>query len=196
VSAAVYYSSLSQDLVFDPESARNETAPGSRRLGVSVDATLRAGDWFTLAASSTYTRATFGEDGRIGTFDVRAGDLLPYVPQWVTRVDMNAKRPIARLWNRVLELRAGGALESLNRRPLPYGELGQDVFLVDTSLGLRFKEVELSLDVTNLLDARWFDGQFVFASNFDKNRPAGRIPQFHVTSGPPRAAFLHLSLTI
>jgi iron complex outermembrane recepter protein len=191
-SLSAYYTHLSQDLVFDPETARNETAPGTGRIGASAEAVLRPASWLTVSASATYTRASFREDGKIGGTDVRAGDLLPYVPQWVSRVDTGAKRVLTSLWNRPLEGRVGVALESFARRPLPFSEFGRDVFLVDTSVGVRLREVELSIDVTNLLDAQWFDGQFVYVSRFGGAQ--SRIPTAHVTAGPPRMLFGNVTL--
>ncbi len=195
-SFALYHTLLSQDLVFDPETARNEPSPGTKRFGATLEMTVRPTDWFTLAGSTTFTRASFREDGQAGGIEVKEGDLLPYVPQIVSRVDATARHTFVRLLNRDLEGRVGVGLESIVRRPLPYGELGRDVFLTDLSLAVRFKEIELGCDITNLLGARWYDGQFVYASNYDRSKSPVRVPAYHVTAGPPRAVFFNLSLTI
>lgn len=193
-SLSAYYTHLSQDLVFDPETARNETSPGTERFGASLEAVLRPATWLTVSASTTYTHAAFREDGKVGSSAVLAGDLVPYVPQWVSRVDTGAKKVLTKLWGRDLEGRTGFALESFAKRPLPFSEFGRDVFLVDTSVGLRLREVEVSLDVTNLLDANWFDGQFTYASNFTRGAAASRLPTSHVTVGAPRMLFGNVTL--
>jgi outer membrane receptor protein involved in Fe transport len=71
--------------------------------------------------------------------------------------------------------------------------MGRDVLLVGARAALRLREVELSLDVENLLDARWFDGEFVYASRFSSGA-AELVPAPHVSVGPPRTLLLSLSL--
>jgi len=189
-SAALYTTSLSDDLVFDPVTARNEAVPGTRRVGGTVELTARAGDLLLLSSSATYTRAAFTGSNA----DYAEGDLLPYVPQLVVRSDAKIERTIARLFSRDLVGRVGVGLDGVIRRPLPYGEIGQNVVLTDATIGVRLKEVELSLDATNLLDQPYYDGQFVFASNFARSTSPSRIPVRHVTAGPPRAFYASLTL--
>lgn len=189
-SLAAFHTRLTEDLVFDPVTARNERVPSSTRTGVALDVTARPAAGFVVASSATYTRAVFaGADAVYGK-----GDLLPYVPQLVLRSDASYRRTLARALGRDLEGRVGAGLEGLARRPLPYGEMGQNVFLVDVSAGLRLREVELSLDLFNALDAAWYDGQFVYASNFAAAATPSRIPVRHVTIGPPRTLFASLTL--
>lgn len=189
-SAALYTTSLDGDLVFDPVTARNEPVPGTRRVGGTVEMTARAGDLLVLAASATYTRAAFTASDTT----YREGDLLPYVPQLVVRSDAKLEKPLARILSRSLVGRIGFGLDGVVRRPLPYGEFGQNIVLADATAGLRLKEVELSFDVTNLLDQAFYDGQFVFASNFGRSPAPSRIPVRHVTAGPPRAFYASLTL--
>lgn len=191
-SLAGFYTDLSEDLVFDPATARNERVPGTARKGIAAEMTARANDLLLLSSSATYTHAAFtGSDAQYG-----AGDLLPYVPQLVLRTDAVVKQKLTRVWGRDLEGRIGSGLESLIGRPLPFGETGRNVFLVDASAGLRLKEVELGVDVFNLLDASWYDGQFVHASNFSQSRTPSRVPFRHVTIGPPRTFFFSLTLFV
>ena len=191
-SLAGFYTDLSEDLVFDPVTARNERVPGTARKGIAAEMTARAGDRLLLSSSATYTHAAFtGSDAQF-----RKGDLLPYVPQLVLRTDALVKEKLARVWGRDLEGRIGTGLESLIGRPLPFGDTGRNVFLVDASAGLRLREVELGVDVFNLLDASWYDGQFVHASNFSQSQTPSRVPFRHVTVGPPRTFFFSLTLFV
>ncbi len=189
-SLALFHTRLSDDLVFDPGTARNERVPGTARTGAAADVLVRAGDHFLLSSSATYTRATFTATGGL----YGEGDLLPYVPQVVLRTDAGYKRKVLRLFDRDLEARIGCGLEGLAGRPLPYGDTGKNVALVDAGIGARLREVELSLDVFNVLDARWYDGQFVYASNFARQESPSLVPGRLVTIGPPRTVFLTLAL--
>lgn len=189
-SLAAFRTQLSEDLVFDQDVARSERTPGTVRTGVAADVTMRPREWFQMTTSATYTRAVFS-----GSDSLRQeGDLLPYVPQWVVRSDARVMGKLGALYGRTLRAYAGTGLEALLRRPLPYGEFGCDVFLVDARVGVRAGEIELSIDATNLLGARWYDGQFVYASNFSKTAVPSLIPTSHVTVGAPRALLATLSL--
>ncbi len=189
-SGAVYTTGLSDDLVFDPVTARNEPVPGTRRVGGTVELTARAGDLLLLSSSATYTRAAFTDSS--STY--REGDLLPYVPQLVVRSDVRFDKLLTTVRGRDLLLRLGAGIDGIVRRPLPYGEFGQNVVLMDATAGIRLKEVELSVDVTNLLGQTYYDGQFVFASNFSRSATPSRLPERHVTIGPPRAFYASLTL--
>lgn len=191
-SLAGFLTTLSDDLVFDPETARNEKVPGTLRKGIAAELSARAGELLMLSSSVTYTDATF----RQSDATYQKGDRLPYVPELVLRSDMALKHTLARILSRKLEGQVGGGIEGIAGRPLPYGDTGSNVFLVDTSVSLRLQEIELRFDVFNLLDAKWYDGQFVYASNFDRLQNPSRVPVRHVTVGPPRTLWLSLALYI
>ena len=191
-SIAAFYTTLTEDLAFDPSTARNERVPATARRGIAAELTAKVDDWMLLSSSATYTHASFTESSVL----YGKGDLLPYVPQLVLRSDVVVKRKLARVLQRDLEGRLGAGLEGLAGRPLPFQDTGQNVFLVDTAAGLRLKEVELGLDVFNLFDSNWYDGQFVYASNFGRATSPPRVPFRHVTVGPPRTIFLSLTLFI
>jgi hypothetical protein len=161
---------------------------------VGVTATL-SGRWFERFLSSTsftFTRASFrGSDERYAE-----GDLLPYAPQIVARSDLGYEQDITRVGERTLRGRVGYGLSYLGRRPLPYSELGRDVFLVDATASLRLAEFELELDAYNLLDSNHYDGEFVYASRFDLGSAASLVPVHHVTVGPPRSFLLTLSFYV
>jgi iron complex outermembrane receptor protein len=189
-SVAAFYTTLSRDLAFDQATARNEIAPGTRRMGATAEITARAGSWFTASWNVTYTRATFtGSDAKY-----TKGDLLPYVPQIVMRGDIGAKHRLGRIGERHLDGRLGFSTQTIARRPLPYSEFGHEIFLVDASAGLRLGEIEIGLDAHNLLDTNWYDGEFVYPSNFDRNAAPELVPLRHVSVGPPRTVLGSLTL--
>ncbi|MFO0678294.1 MAG: TonB-dependent receptor [Polyangiaceae bacterium] len=191
-SVAVFHTNVSDDLAFDPSTTRNEPVPGTERNGVTAELTARPKPWFVVSSNLTYTRASFTESGG----EYAAGDLLPYVPQIVARTDAAVERRVAHVLRRDLVLRAGAGTEAIVRRPLPYAEFGRNVFLVDATVGARLKEVELTIDAFNLLDTRWYDGQFVYASNFEKSTRPSLVAQRMVTVGPPRTLMFTLALHI
>ncbi|HYQ16700.1 MAG TPA: TonB-dependent receptor, partial [Polyangiaceae bacterium] len=189
-SLAVYRTQLSDDLVFDQSTARNELVPGTTRTGLSANLVAEPNDWFISSTSFTYTRAAFSESDATHA----KGDLLPYVPQIVMRSDLALTPRLGRLWNHDLDSHFGVAFTYLARRPLPYAQMAHDVFLADANASLRLGPVETGIEIFNLLNADWYDGEFVYASAF--SGAASLVPVRHVTVGPPRGFFWSFSLHV
>lgn len=189
-SLAGFRTSLSDDLVFDQSTGRNERVPGTARTGVAFEGSARPTSRLVTNVSFTYTRAVFRE----GDARVTEGSLLPYVPQVVARTDFSYRPHLGTVAGKPLEGRIGWGLSHLGRRPMLYGEFGHDVTLVDTTAGLALDRVELGADVYNALDARWFDGEFTFASRWDPAVQPTLTPTRHVTMGPPRTVLVTLTL--
>jgi TonB family protein len=190
-SLAFFHTRLSDDLVFDPTRARNELVPATRRLGAALNALFEPTEELLASVSLTYSHARF--DGSLGPY-VR-GDLLPYVPQVVARLDA----AFSPSFGSVLSL---GTLRShfgvggtyLGRRPLPFAELGHDALVFDARAALRLGPIETAIDVFNVLDSRWYDGEFVYPSAFEG--AASLVPERHVTVGAPRSFFWSLTLFV
>jgi iron complex outermembrane recepter protein len=190
VTAAGFRTWLSDDLVFDQATTRNEVVPATRRTGATADASWRPVSWVNLNLNGTYTRAEFRETAR----GYRKGDLVPYAPQIVTRADL-AVTPTLFAWKgRKLQTQVGTGISYLARRPLPYAQLGHHIFLLDAQASVRFGEGGLSLRAYNLLNANWYDGEFSFASNWDPGSGASLVPARHVTVGAPRTLLATLEL--
>lgn len=189
-SAAVFRSQLSDDLAFDPTTNRNELVPGTNRTGVTASLAAMPNAWFLSSTSLTYTRAAFSRSDETYT----EGELLPYVPQIVARSDLALTPTLGRLLGKDLKSHFGTGLTYRGRRPLPYAEMGHDAFLLDARVSLRLGPIETGIDVFNLLNAAWYDGEFVYASAFSGS--ASLVPTRHVTVGSPRSFFWSLSLYI
>jgi iron complex outermembrane receptor protein len=191
-SLALFQTRLSDDLVFDQRTARNERVPATRRTGVTADLTSNPARWFVAAASATFTDAVFTASDA----DYGSGDLVPYAPQWVMRLDAAFTPRLGTLFGYPVDGRLGAGSSVLARRPLPYGPWGHDVFLVDGVASARVGGVALAIEAYNLFDARWYDGEFVFASRWDPGAAASLVPRRHVTVGAPRSLLLSLTLFI
>ncbi len=188
-TVAAFRTDLSDDLIFDHVSTRNERVPATRRTGITADLTLFPFRWLNGAISTTYTRATFR-----GSDPVRqAGDLVPYAPQWVARGDLVAQQKIGAIKGQAVQGHLGLGSSVLARRPLPYGQWGHDVWLLDAAAGVRVGAVEIGLELTNATGARWFDGEFVFPSQWSPSAGASLVPERHVTAGAPRMLMLSLA---
>ncbi len=188
-SLSAFRSTLNNELVFNPISSRNETAPASRRLGLAIEFVAKPNQWFVSSASGTFTRAQFTQSDS----QFHEGDRLPYVPELVWRQDLAFTPELGQLWSRRLVGRFGTALTGMLNRPQPYGLTGHQVFLVDGLAELRLRELALGLDAFNLLDAKWYDSEFTYSANFHPNTAARLVPERYVTVGAPRTLLVTLS---
>ena len=191
-SLAAFQTRLSDDLVFDQRTTRNERVPATMRTGITADVTSSPVRWFVAAASATFTEAVFTASDA----DYARGDSVPYAPQWVMRLDAAVTPRLGTLQGLPVEGRLGTGASLLARRPLPYGQWGHDIFLLDAVASVRVGGVALAIEAYNLLDAHWYDGEFVFASRWNPGAAASLVPQRHVTVGAPRSFLFSLALFI
>jgi iron complex outermembrane recepter protein len=119
--------------------------------------------------------------------------LLPYFAPVVGRLDVGWEQPF-RVGSQSFSTRLGVGLTALGPRPLPFGDFSNAVVLVDARAAVRFRAVELTLDVQNLFDARWRDGEFVYASAWARQGQASQLPSRHFSAGMPRTLFTTLEL--
>jgi iron complex outermembrane recepter protein len=187
-AAAVFHTHLSDDLVFDQSTARNELVPGTNRTGITANMKAEPSSWLVSNTSFTYARAVF--DG--SDLQYRVGDLLPYVPQIVVRSDFALTPELGHVLGYPVQSHFGLGLTYLGRRPLPYAEMGHDVFLADTNASVRIGPLRTELAVFNALNADYYDGEFVYASNF--GGAASLVPVRHVTVGAPRSFLWSLAV--
>jgi TonB family protein len=190
-SLAGYHALVGQDLLFDPVAGRAVPIGATRRLGAVLYLRTQPVPWLDVNASLTYTRATVESDALGRT--VPAGSLLPYVPQWVGRLDAAADRQVATFRELPLRVHGGLGVQYYGPRPLPLDDRSEPVFLVDASAGARLGPVDLGLSARNLLDARWRDAQLNFASNYVPGATPSLFPVRHFTAGAPFTLFATLT---
>lgn len=195
---AAYQTSLSYDLAFDPGEGRLERIGPTTRRGVVAYLRAKPASWLHAAVSATTVHATL-DAPPIPTPEnpsppyVR-GQSLPYVPPVVVRTDTSATGSLGSVAGHDVTLRVGYATTFLSARPLPYGASSPPVFVVDALAALRRDSLELSVDVTNVLGARYADTEYAFVSNWNTTPVPSRVPARHITAGAPRAVFANLTV--
>src|SRR5262249_5717383 len=170
VTLAGYATFLSQDLAFDPEEGRVETIGPTSRRGAVANVLAQPWSWAIASLSVTYVHATLDAPppptAESPAPPYTSGELLPYVPPIVLRGDIGAHRRLFDFRGAPAEGRVGAGLTYLSPRPLPYGNFGVSVTLLDVSASLRWRIVELGLELFNLLDTRYEATQYSFVSNW------------------------------
>lgn len=191
-----FFTRVNRDLVFDETLGRNVLAGKSNRFGGLASSRVTApAAGIDAQGSVTYAEAHLTPEGA-DFFDLTAGPRLPYIPRWVTRVDLSVRRPLELLGQR-FEYRGALGMSHVAARPLPLEQFGRPFFVVDASAGLRWKPVELGFEVTNLLDRRNRSAEFNYPSNFSSpDAPASQLAAYHFAGAPPRQFMGTLTLYI
>lgn len=179
---------LSHDRVFDASQRTNAQAPSSIRAGAAATGTAREGI-FGSTTSLTYARARFTGSGA----GFSEGDPVPYAPSFVMREDAFVAGRLGRLDGRRVSGRVGVGLEGVAGRELPLGRDGKDIVYVDALAAVTWRELELGVNGTNLFGLRYYDSQYVYASNFEKS-PTVPAPTPHVLVAPPTMVFVTLTI--
>ena len=200
-NAAVYQTSLSDDLVFDAMDATLARVGPTRRRGFVLHGVVKPWDFLLASASVTYVHATLQAPPPATAGDpspaYREGQLLPYVPPWVFRLDAVLKGTLTRLGKEELGGRVGAGMNALSARPLPHGQFAAPFAVVDVSAGLRYRELELGLDVYNVTDRRWADTELSFPSSWTLGRQIpSSLPARHFVAGNPRTVLANLTVTL
>lgn len=182
-SALAFVSFVDDDFFFDHTVGTTSYVGQTLRGGGQAAVTARPLEGLLASLNVTAAQARLLEKDA----------LLPSFAPLVGRLDAS--------WTRRFEVRGVGVSPSaglgatlIGPRPLPYGDFSQAVFLVDARLAVRVAFVELVVDLQNLLDARWRDGEFVYASRWDAGSSVSLLPSRHFTAGPPRSVFFDLEV--
>jgi iron complex outermembrane receptor protein len=181
VARSIFFQThVDRDLIFSESAGRNVLGLGTTRTGW-VGATRFTGSWFDEAANLTLVKSTY-DDTHL---------LVAYSPDVVFRSDsaIFSDLPLTMGGSKVRGALSAG-ITYVGRRPLPLGERSQLIFTVDTSATLGWKNLELGLVVTNLLDRRYRLGEYNFASDFRSDPQPTLVPVRHFAAGAPRGVFL------
>jgi len=167
LSLAGFATFVARESVFDHVSGTNLELGPTRRLGAEVTGLLRVATWLEVDGSITAVRARF----------VESGASIPGAPWLLSSSTVTATHP------RGLEARAGGTY--IAPRPLAHGASGSHQLVL--SLGVRYRvgPLQLGLDVDNLLNSAWREGEYHFASSFERSSAPSQIPVIHYVAGPP-----------
>jgi hypothetical protein len=188
-----FYTNVSADQAFDEAVGRNVATGASHHYGLMSSLGLDVRGWLELQASGTWAEAHLSEPDA-GPFDWGAGERVPGVPRLTLRGD-------ATLWHGFTvgsehftwHLSAGAG--HVGRRPLPFETLGTAFTLVDAGAGMRWRWIELGIQVENLLDTRYHEAELYYPSNFgDPVEEPSQMPMLHFAAGAPLSVMGTLSL--
>ena len=193
-SLALFHVLVDNDAIFDPLSGDEVPIGSTHRYGGTFWFRTRPLDWLDVNASVAYTRSSVESDALDGILP--AGSSIPYLPSLVARLDAAAERQVAR-W-RAWPVRIRGGLGASVRGPRDLVQSGTSpaVLLLDASTGVRVGPIGFDVSGRNLLDVRWAETEFEYASNFDPGASPSPTPIRHFTAGAPFTMFATVSLSL
>lgn len=181
------YTHVDKDILFDPVSGRNilfSEAGSGVLVGPTTRHAILSGNrfnydqWLDVLLNVGYAK---------GTLDA-TGELLPYIPQLVMRLDaaVNGKLFNWRIKKQAVKGRLGVGFTYVPGRPLPYGAFGDPYYLMNIGGEIRLWHFSLGLEVRNLFDLRYRQAEFNYASNFrGPDAVISKRNVRHFTAGEP-----------
>jgi iron complex outermembrane receptor protein len=189
VVAAGYATFLSNDLAFDATEGRLERIGPTSRKGAVVRATVRPLRWLFASASFTYVNATLdappAPTPENPTPPYVRGQLLPYVPPVVVRVDASATGTLAHFGDGELIGKVGAGFSLLSARPLPYGQYSAAFATLDAQASLSWRWFTLGVEANNITNTRYAANEYVFVSQWPTREIPSRLPARHTSAAAP-----------
>ena len=183
--SVAFQTHVDEDLVFDPTVGRSTLSSGSTRTGAAVSARA-LGSFFDIAANGTLVKATF-DDTHL---------LVPYVPDLVLRGDLAFFHPLPWLLDhQPVRATIGYGVSYVGRRPLPYGQVSDIIFVSDASAALAWSIWSVRLSAQNLFGTQYKLGEYNYVSDFHTTPEPTLVPERMFTAGAPRTVLLSLSAT-
>ena len=121
--------------------------------------------------------------------------LVAYVPDVVFRSDGAIFGDLPwKLDGSKISASLGSGVTYVGRRPLPYGERSDDIFTLDATAAVSWKNFEVGVTGTNITNNQYRLGEYNFASDFHSQSQPTLVPERMFAAGPPLGVFLNLSI--
>jgi hypothetical protein len=184
-----FQTDVANELVFEASAGGLTTESASTRRGIVASLLTRPTPWLLVSSALSVQTATFD------TLVAGSSHYVPNVPAVLWRTDVNAHGPLARLRDAPLTGRVGVGYTLLGGRHVTDTILGPTINVLNALASVRWRFIELGLDVYNLLGLQYPDDEQYYVSNWSLK--AGQQPAsgaVHVVAAPPRSALGTLTL--
>ncbi len=181
--AVGFYSTLSSDLVFDPDLGFAVPSPATTRVGF-VGSSRATGTWFDVLGSLTYADA----------FYTASNVLVPLVPAWVVRLDAAVFGPIpgVHIDGTPVVGKLTGKASFIGSRPIGDGFRTPSTFTLDADATFRWRIFEIGIRAENLTNLQYALTPFFGPANFPIGGlgvPRNPYNAYTFTAAPPRAFY-------
>lgn len=186
---AAFQTNVANELVFDVSIGGLTTEGPSTRQGLVGSFVARPTPWLLASSALSIQRASFDKLAVGGSVDV------PNVPTVLFRADVNAHGELLRIKDAPLTGRAGIGYTLLGGRHVNDRIIAPTSNVLNALAAVRYRLVEVELDMYNVLGLAYADDEEYFYSNWS-NRP-GQQPDsgaIHIVAAPPRTTLATLRL--
>ena len=170
--AVGFATTISDEIVFDHVEARYLATGATLRRGVDLGVSVQPSTFVRLEADLTQA------DGRYSA----TGTPIPYAPRQLATAGVYVEALSVGAGRCTLGVRGW----HLGPRALPDGFAAPAATVLDATAQLDWSAWQLSLDVDNVLGADWWDGSFVYPSQWSPRGPRSELPVRHITTGSAR----------
>lgn len=191
---AAFHTYVGNDLIFRPETGRNQSVGSSSRIGAQAYLRVKHQAWLDVSASFAWNEAFLLGEGSGSTWvNFVSSVRLPYVPRWVGRLDAAVSHPVE-LLGETFRLSAALGVGWLGERPLPLGGMSEQVVLADASASLGWRLFTVGVAIQNLFDARWASSVFDYEARWDPSLPSTGRADPQVAMGAPFSLMVQLAV--
>ena len=184
-----FQTNVANELVFAVDSGGYETERASKRRGVVGSLLARPTSWLLASTALSVQTATFD------TLVAGTSHYVPNVPAVLLRADVNAHGELLRVSNVPLMGRAGVGYTLIGGRHVNDNSVSPTDHVLNALASLRYRCVELGVDMYNVLGLKYADETAYFVSNWSLSPGQQRAsPGVHLVAAPPRTTLGTLTL--
>ena len=184
-----FQTEVANELVFEVDSGGLTTENASTRRGIVGSFLARPTSWLLASTALSLQTATFN------TLVAGTSHYVPNVPAYLLRVDVNAHGALAQFGGAPLTARAGVGYTLLGGRHVDDAIIAPTDNVVNALASLRYRAIELGVDMFNVLGLEYPDDEQSFVSNWSLRpgqQPAS--PAVHIVAAPPRTVVATITL--
>jgi iron complex outermembrane recepter protein len=184
-----FQTNVANELVFAVDSGGYETERASKRRGIVGSLLARPTSWLLASTALSVQTATFD------TLVAGTSHYVPNVPAVLWRADVNAHGEILRISNVPLTGRAGVGYTLIGGRHVNDNIVSPTDHVLNALASLRYRFVEVGLDMYNVLGLKYADETAYYVSNWSLTPGQQRAsPAVHLVAAPPRTTLGTLTL--
>ena len=188
-TATAFQTGVANELVFEVASGGLTTEKASTRRGLVGSLLAKPTSWLLASTALSFQTATFD------TLVVGSSHYVPNVPQVLWRTDVNVHGELGRIEGAPLTGRFGVGYTLLGGRHVNDAIIGPTNNVLNALASVRYRFVELGLDMYNVLGLKYADDVEYYVSNWSfrsGQQPASAA--VHIVAAPPRTALATLTL--
>jgi outer membrane receptor protein involved in Fe transport len=170
VNAASWFLFMEQEFVYVGDEGIVEPSGSTQRYGIDVGVQYQIADWLILNADVNQCVARTLQHER-------GNDYIPLAPDLTATCGISVLHPKGFF--------GGVRARYMNNRPAnsDYSIVAQGYTILDLNAGYRFKNIDLSFSIENVLNTEWNETQFATTSRL-KGEEKG-VEEIHFTPGSP-----------